>query len=77
MILDGFFQQNPSPKPRTEATLEENLYRFLDLHAMKSIPYRWRFNLKTGATAEGPLSDQILEFAMINGGYAGRPYRYG
>jgi carotenoid cleavage dioxygenase-like enzyme len=76
IILDGFFQQNPSPKPRPEATFQENLYRFLDLHVMKSIPYRWRFNLKTGATTEGPLSDQILEFAMINGGYAGRPYRY-
>jgi len=76
IVLDGFFQQNPSPRPRPESTFEENLYRYLDLHSMKSIPYRWRFNLTTGATTEGPLSDEILEFGMINGTYAGRPYRY-
>lgn len=76
IVLDGFFQQNPSPRPRPEATFEENLYRFLDLHSMKSIPYRWRFNLVTGTTKEGPLSDEILEFGMINGRFGGRPYRY-
>ena len=76
IVLDGFFQQNPSPKPRPEATLEENLYRYLDLHSMRSIPYRWRFNLETGQTIEGPLHDEILEFGMINGKYGGRPYRY-
>lgn len=76
IVLDGFFQQNPSPRPRPDATFEENLYRYLDLHSMKSIPYRWRFDLSTGTTTEGPLHDEILEFGMINGTHGGRPYRY-
>jgi carotenoid cleavage dioxygenase-like enzyme len=76
IVLDGFFQQNPSPRPDPEATAEANLYRYLDLHALQSIPYRWRFDLTTGATREGPLGDEILEFGMINGRHGGRPYRY-
>ena len=75
-MLDGFFQKNPSPRNRPDNTFEQNLYRYLDLHTMKSIPYRWRFNLVTGATTEGPLSDQILEFGMINGRHGGRRHRY-
>lgn len=76
IVLDGFFQKNPSPRPRPEATFEENLYRYLDLHSMQSVPYRWRFDLETGTTTEGPLTDEILEFGMINGRHGGRPYRY-
>ncbi|MDW3218687.1 MAG: carotenoid oxygenase family protein [Acidimicrobiales bacterium] len=76
IVLDGFFQKNPSPRRRPEATFEENLYRYLDLHSMLSVPYRWRFDLETGETTEGPLHDEILEFGMINGRYGGRPYRY-
>jgi len=48
----------------------------LDLHSMKSRPYRWRFNMRTGAVREGYLSDTITEFGMINQAYAGLPYRY-
>ena len=76
IVLDGFFQKNPSPRNRPDYTFEQNLYRYLDLHTMESIPYRWRFNLVTGATTEGPLSDQILEFGMINGRHGGRRHRY-
>lgn len=52
------------------------MFRFLDLHSMKSRPYRWRFNLKTGAVHEGYLSDTITEFGMIDQQRAGLPYRY-
>jgi carotenoid cleavage dioxygenase len=52
------------------------MFRFLDLHSMKSRPYRWRLNLKTGAVNEGYLSDTITEFGMIDQHRAGVPYRY-
>ncbi|MFM7899243.1 MAG: carotenoid oxygenase family protein, partial [Actinomycetota bacterium] len=52
------------------------MFRFLDLHSMKSRAYRWRFNLKTGAVNEGYLSDTITEFGMIDQQRAGLPYRY-
>jgi carotenoid cleavage dioxygenase len=38
--------------------------------------HRWRFNMTTGECREERLSDRIMEFGMINGSYAGRPYRY-
>jgi carotenoid cleavage dioxygenase len=39
--------------------------------------YRWRFNLKTGKTTEGPLDDVASEFPRIHDGYLGRKTRYG
>jgi carotenoid cleavage dioxygenase-like enzyme len=76
VVLDGFFQSTPSPRVQPELSVSQNLFRYLDLHAMGARAHRWRFNLKTGACTEEPLGDRIQEFGMINGRYAGRPYRY-
>jgi carotenoid cleavage dioxygenase-like enzyme len=76
IVLDGFFQGNPSPAVERDGSFEDKLFRYLDLHSMQTRPHRWRFNLATGETKEERLSDSILEFGMINGRYAGRPYRY-
>ncbi|MFP6664791.1 MAG: carotenoid oxygenase family protein [Deltaproteobacteria bacterium] len=76
IVLDGFFQDTPSPQPVAGASMEDNLFRFLDTHAMGTHPRRWRFNLKDGSTKEEPLSERVMEFGMINRDYAGRPYRY-
>jgi carotenoid cleavage dioxygenase len=39
--------------------------------------YQWRFNMRTGATKEGPIDDTLnAEFPMINGGWQGRRNRY-
>jgi carotenoid cleavage dioxygenase len=76
VVLDGYFEDDPSPRVATDSTLEARMFRFLDLHSMKSRPYRWRFNLRTGAVTEGYLSDTITEFGMINQANAGLPYRY-
>lgn len=76
IVLDGFFQSNPAPKPQPEKGLNFNLFRFLDLHEMEARAHRWRFNLRTGACREERLSDRIMEFGMINGRFGGRPYRY-
>jgi carotenoid cleavage dioxygenase len=76
IILDGYFEYDPSPSVSRDADLNTRMFRFLDLHLMQSRPYRWRLNMKTGAVHEGPLSDTITEFGMINQNYAGLKYQY-
>ena len=76
VIVDGYFQQDPAPTLPADATVDQRLFRYLDLYAMQSIPYRWQMNMRTGETKEGPLSDIITEFGMINASVMGRPYRW-
>lgn len=76
VILDGFFQNDPSPSVPPDADLNTRLFRFLDLYAMDSRAHRWRFNLTTGETREEPLDDAVTEFGMTNGLFQGRDYRY-
>ncbi|MFP6627227.1 MAG: carotenoid oxygenase family protein [Deltaproteobacteria bacterium] len=76
IVLDGFFQENPAPKPLRGIGFEKNLFRFLDTHTMRTRLHRWRFNLTTGETHEEQLSERTMEFGMINDRYRGRRYRY-
>ncbi len=76
VVLDGFFQENPSPDRREAESVEDAMFRYLDLHSMGAKAHRWRFDLKTGETKEEHLSDTIQEFGMINGRYGGRKHRY-
>ena len=76
IVLDGYFEYNPSPTISKDADINAKIFRFLDLHALESRPYRWRLNMRTGAVKEGPLSETITEFGMINMRNLGRPYRY-
>jgi carotenoid cleavage dioxygenase len=76
IVVDGYFQFDPSPGVAPDATLEQRMVRFLDLFALQSRPYRWRLNMKTGAVKEGPLSDTITEFGMINTLTAGKKYEW-
>ena len=78
IVLDGYFQDNPTPGPKEDAPPGyEHMMGYLDEYSFQSKLHRWRFNLKTGATSEAHLDDRVLEFGMINARYAGRPYRYG
>jgi carotenoid cleavage dioxygenase len=76
IVLDGYFESNPSPSVATDIDLNAKMFRFLDLHAMEARPYRWRLNMKTGAVTEGHLSETITEFGMINNANLGKPYQY-
>lgn len=76
VVLDGYFEDDPSPRVESDATVDARMFRFLDLHSMQSRAYRWRFNMRTGAVSEGYLSDTITEFGMIAQEQAGLPYRY-
>ena len=76
IVLDGFFQEDPSPASRPGDTANDRLFRFLDLHRMGAKAHRWRFNMKTGETTEQHLSDRVMEFPAINGSVGGLPYRF-
>ena len=75
VVLDGY-RQDPSRGAHIKLPDALKPFSMLDLQSVGAHAYRWRFNLKTGATTEGQLSDGISEFGMINQQYAGRPYRY-
>jgi len=77
IILDGYFQEDPTPRPPREApTGYEHMMAFLDDYSFKPKLHRWRFNLKDGSTTEAHLDDRIMEFGMFNQRFAGREYRY-
>ncbi len=76
IVLDGYFQGAPAPAPDGETDRYKRAFRGLDMYRMETRLHRWRFDLATGHTKEEVLSDRIMEFPMINGQRAGRPYRY-
>jgi carotenoid cleavage dioxygenase-like enzyme len=76
IVLDGFFEGEPAPVDSLTGDMLQKAFRFLALDRLQSRLHRWRFNLATGEVREEQLSDSVTEFGMINGGYAGRKYRY-
>jgi carotenoid cleavage dioxygenase len=74
IVLDGFFEGDPTPVGT--GSKYQKAFRYLSLDGLQTRLHRWRFNLVTGETREEQLSDSITEFGMINGGYAGQSYRY-
>ena len=76
VVLDGYYQTNPSPTPRPGATRYETLFRYLSQDQKEPRLHRWMMNMRTGETREHDLSDVICEFGMINGRHLGRRHRY-
>ncbi len=78
LVLDGYFQNQPVPKPLTDfPSGYESMGASIDLHSFQPELHRWRFNLKTGETREETLFDDYpVEFGMFNQQIAGQPYRY-
>lgn len=77
IVMDGYFQENPTPRPRGDAPSGySHMMAYLDEHAFRPKLHRWRFDLRTGRTREEPLDDRILEFGMINQQFTGVPNRY-
>ena len=77
IVMDGCIQTNPLPDlsdlPREGYA---RLLAMLDLHLQQARMHRWRFDLRTGATREEDLDDEVTEYPMVNGRHGGRPYRY-
>lgn len=76
IVLDGFFQHNPTATGAERGQGQHKGFETLDMNVLQARPHRWRFNLTTGTCAEESLSDRCLEFPMINGRHAGRRHRY-
>ena len=77
VVLDGYFQEDPTPGPFKDAPPGyEHMMGYLDMHSFRSKLHRWRFDMRTGKTREEHIDDRVLEFGMINGRSGGRKYRY-
>jgi len=76
VVLDGFFQHDPTAVGQRSNESTHKGFETLDVNAFDSRAHRWRFNLETGTTTEEQLSDRATEFPMINGTYGGRRHRY-
>jgi carotenoid cleavage dioxygenase-like enzyme len=72
IVLDVCRVKNALPQGGVNGTLDRML-AYLRLDAQL---YRYRFNLRTGATSEGPLDDDNTEFPTINTRLLGTPSRY-
>ncbi len=76
VVLDGYFQHNPTARGVARFAGENKGFETLDMNVLEARAHRWRFNLVTGETKEEQLSDRCTEFGMINGQVGGRRHRY-
>jgi len=64
--------KKPNGEPDSERYAKQIAHLIMDANL-----YQWRFNLKTGATKEGPIDDTLnSEFPMINSAWQGKRNRY-
>jgi len=76
IVLDGYFQEDPLPRPDPADGPHAALKRMVDAHAMGTKFHRWRFDLRTGKTSEERLFDEVSEFPSIHYAKPGRRHRY-
>ncbi len=76
IVVDGYFQEDPMPKPDPADGPWAGLKKMVDIHAMRAKPHRWRFDLATGKTREERLFDDISEFPSIHYTRPGKKHRY-
>ena len=74
IVLEGFHQGNPSPKPDVNDAMW--MFRYLALDWMETRLHRWRLNRRTGICSEERMRDDFTEFGIINGRHIGRRHRY-
>ncbi len=82
VVMDGCIMPDPH-KPAVGQSSEggkqaayDKIRAHLDKYNNPTLMYRWRFNLKTGATHEEQIDDEITEFPIVSNDYVGLPYRY-
>ena len=76
VVLDGYRQADPLPRPDPADGPWGPLKKMVDVHALGARPHRWRFDLRTGRTREEPLADDVSEFPTVDGRRGGRAYRH-
>lgn len=72
LILDGYAQQNPIPRPRPEHGEFAWLMSQVDLSSLQPRLRRWHFNLSTGQTREEDLQASLSEFPSLDPRLVGR-----
>ncbi len=76
VVLDGFFQHNPTGEGAPRLDPEHKGFETLDMNVLGARAHRWRFHLGTGECTEEAMSERCAEFPMVNGRHAGRRHRY-
>ena len=76
VILDGFFQHNPTARGIARRDESHKGFETLDMNVLQARAHRWKFNTRTGECKEESTSERCAEFPMINGRYAGKRHRY-
>ncbi|HTE50944.1 MAG TPA: carotenoid oxygenase family protein [Kofleriaceae bacterium] len=76
IVLDGFHQACPQPRPRPDAGPWGALQQMTDTSELGTRPHRWRLDLATGSARESFLDDRFSEFPTIHPMRAGRAHRY-
>lgn len=76
LVLDGYAQQDPLPRPLPEHGEHAWLMRQVDLGSLAPTLRRWRMNLVTGETREEELSSTLTEFPSISARVAGARHRH-
>ncbi len=76
IVLDGYHQSEPLPRPDPADGPHAPLKKMLDMQALQVRPHRWRLDLATGTCREERLFDRISEFPSIHYARPGRRHRY-
>ena len=77
VVMDGCIMPNYKKVPVSAgSSLYDRIRANLDKHNNPTHMYRWRFDMRTGATREQRLDDEITEFPVCSNDHVGRPYRY-
>lgn len=76
LILDGYAQQNPMPRPNKAHGEYAWLMGQVDLHSLQPRLRRWRMNLVTGALHEEDLQASLSEFPSQLARTAGTRHRH-
>lgn len=62
--------------PQHQATYRSKIAQMLAYLRLNAHVYRYRFDLRTGRTTEGPLDDANMEFPSVDSRVVSRPHRY-
>ena len=76
VVIDGYFQEDPMPKPDKADGEWAGLKKMVDMGAMRARPHRWRLDLTTGRATEEKLFDLISEFPTVDGRIGGRRHHH-
>ncbi len=76
VVLDGFFQHNPTAEGAPRLDDAHKGFETLDMNVLDARAHRWRFRLDSGICTEEPMSDRCAEFPMVNGRHGGRRHRF-